>query len=51
MWSLDLLRGFVDHYGLDQSEPDSGHSHKARVFSARLLEYLDKRSLERGTEP
>ncbi len=42
VWSLGLLRGLVDHYGLDRSEPYSDLSRNARVLSARLLEYLDQ---------
>jgi hypothetical protein len=42
VWSLDLLRGLVEHYGLDRSEPYSDHSRNARVLSARLLEHLDQ---------
>jgi hypothetical protein len=42
VWSLALLRGLVDHYALDGSEPDASLSRNARVLSARLLEYLDQ---------
>jgi hypothetical protein len=42
VWSLALLRGLMDHYALDRSEPDASLSRNARVLSAQLLEYLDQ---------
>jgi hypothetical protein len=40
VWSLALLRAFMQHYGLDLETPYMGHSRNAEIYSQRLREHL-----------
>ena len=40
VWSLALLRAFMEHYGLDLETPYMGHSRNAELYSQRLRDHL-----------